>query len=159
MPPTAPRLRAGRAISTAAAVAAGLTLSGCGFLPVVLFDPGADSPYRLEVGDCLLTEFTDDEVDRVNTVDCTDPHRAEVYAITTLDDGDFPGLAKVKETAEDICREEFLWFVNVDYDDSELEFSLLHPSEQSWNVFNDRQVTCVIIDPRGTTGSLKGANR
>ncbi|CAM3570399.1 septum formation family protein [Nocardiopsis gilva] len=151
MPAVIPRSRAGRGVAVAAVVMASVSLSGCGLLMGNAFD--------IEVGECLASVPKDGEVFDVETIDCAESHEGEVYANVTLDDGEFPGLEKIGKMVDTRCREEFESFVGIGFDDSELDFTSLHPTEESWNTWDDRQVTCIVIDPKGTTGSLKGAER
>ncbi|GAA1988404.1 hypothetical protein GCM10009799_12580 [Nocardiopsis rhodophaea] len=146
-----PRIPTGRGVAAATLATAAVSLSGCGFLMGNAFD--------IEVGECLASVPQDGEVFNVETIDCAETHEGEVYANVTLDDGDFPGVKKIEKTVDARCSEEFESFVGIGYNDSELEFTSLYPTEESWNTWDDRQVTCIIADPEGTTGSLKGAER
>ncbi|GGC03248.1 septum formation family protein [Cellulomonas carbonis] len=163
-----------------AALAAASTLvlmtSGCAVADLL---GGADEPVRdasgeiveaadadafsIRVGDCLETteafaEAT--EVESVPTVPCGDPHDAEVYATTLLDDGDFPGDEAVAKKADELCYGEFEAFVGLPYEDSALDFTMLYPSEQSWDLMDDREVVCILVDlDGGVTGSMAAAGR
>jgi Septum formation/Protein of unknown function (DUF2510) len=114
----------------------------------------------LEVGDCLANQNESEAVIvGVDTVPCSEPHGAEVYAVVTLPEGDFPGDEAIVTQTEDVCVAQFEDFVGLPYAESVLEFSYLYPSEESWNV-GDRRVTCSVVDLAGdTTGTLANANR
>ncbi|GAA1988312.1 hypothetical protein GCM10009799_12460 [Nocardiopsis rhodophaea] len=125
----------------------------------IYFASTADRPSDLEVGDCLLRDPMDDALHDVEIVDCSETHEAEVYASATMDDGEYPGQRKVEEMVRDICVEEFAWFIHIAPSESELDYFAFHPTETMWNLFDYRQITCIAVDPEGTTGSLVGANR
>jgi hypothetical protein len=114
----------------------------------------------LEVGDCLADQYEgEEEIFTVQTVPCSEPHGAEIYAAVTLPEGDFPGDEALSAQAVDACVAEFEDFVGLSYAESVLEFSYLYPSEKSWNA-GDRVVTCSVVDLAGdTTGTLADANR
>ena len=114
----------------------------------------------LEVGDCLAEPPGGEEVIfTVDTVSCSEPHGAEVYAVVTLPEGDFPGDEAVAAQAAEVCAAEFEGFVGLPYAESVLEFSYLYPYEKGWNA-GERVVTCSVVDLAGdTTGTLADANR
>ena len=82
------------------------------------------------------------------TVDCSEPHRYEVYAVSTLDGPrTFPGEATVDEAAQHECYLQFE--SNVGYPAEELppdvKVLYLQPSESSWNDEADRDVECLLV--------------
>lgn len=117
--------------------------------------------FDLTVGDCMVEDLgMGDSVEGDQlTVDCADPHLAEAYAAKDVEGRTFPGEAEVSDAADEFCAEAFDSFVGIDYNDSELEISMLMPTAQSWRG-GDREILCLVVDPAGdTTGTLRGANR
>jgi hypothetical protein len=116
----------------------------------------------LEVGDCFADiPKVEEEViyNSIDTVSCSEPHGAEIYAVVGLPEGDFPGDEAVLAQAVEVCGAEFEGFVGLPYEESVLEFSYLYPTEESWDA-GDRSVTCSVVDLAGdTTGTLADANR
>ncbi|MBB6171261.1 hypothetical protein HNR23_001321 [Nocardiopsis mwathae] len=145
MPAVLPHPRLGRALTTAAAVTAGLALSGCGLL--------AGSAFDLKVGDCLATVPDGEEINDADTIDCAEPHEAEVYAEHQLSGDTYPGEKETDKEADSFCRSELEALID-DNDDAELSYTFLMPTEDSWNNMDDRAVTCMVVDLDGTTGSL-----
>jgi hypothetical protein len=126
----------------------------------VITKAGSISVFDLRPGDCL--EPDDDlsgDVEKINAVPCADPHTHEVFGVPEYPDdgGVYPGEAKIKEFADASCLEAFSEYTGTDYLDSDLFFSYLLPTIDSWNSGDDRQVTCVIVATGNEmTGSVKG---
>ncbi|MFC8922884.1 septum formation family protein [Cellulosimicrobium sp. NPDC057127] len=113
----------------------------------------------LAVGDCVSTTDLPDTVFTVPVVPCASDHQAEVYAITHLAAGDFPGDEGVQALAEDFCFEAFESYVGLPYEDSELYAWWFSPTEENWT-WGDRSVQCFLEPLSGTvTGTLEGAAR
>ena len=118
----------------------------------------ANSVMDLEVGDCLDSEaLSGDEVSSVETIECSEDHDAEIFGELVFDDGDYPGTDSVRTDAEAHCRDEFATFVGIDYESSEIYFTAMYPTEQSWDQADDRTALCVLLAPENVTGSLEGA--
>jgi hypothetical protein len=79
----------------------------------------------LEVGMCANLADLEGEVSSVPTVDCTEPHDAELTFIGQLNaDGvaEYPGVSEVRATVEQECAgESFTDYVGANYDDSEFD--------------------------------------
>ena len=91
------------------------------------------SASELEVGDCIVPpDVTSDEtvdVERVRTVDCSEPHDGEVVSVFELDGFTYPGDDVLFNRAFEQCPQE-----------SSLVF---YPTEESWSQ-GDREVACVL---------------
>jgi hypothetical protein len=96
------------------------------------------------VGDCF------NEVgDEFEVVSCTEPHYAEAYRIADHpDQAFFPGETRVADWAEPFCYSHFESYTGVEYQDSDLEFGYLYPTEGSWNA-GDREVICFVFNLSG----------
>jgi hypothetical protein len=140
--------RAAALIGAAGLVAA---LGACG---------SSDSVMNLAVGDCLSSsDLTNGTVETAPTINCSEPHDAEVYASTTLPDGDYPGTTAVQSSAEDFCLPAFEDFIGMAYVDSEFDVFPLSPSEAGWTSSDDREILCVVVSSTPVTGTLKGSAR
>ncbi len=66
-------------------------------------------------------------------------------------------MARLAETG---CVDAFRAFVGKPYLRSILEVTFLSPDSVNWRIADDREVTCFIGEPDGsTTGTLEGAKR
>jgi hypothetical protein len=124
-------------------------------------------PAKLRVGDCFNEPELDDlgateqfEVDLVSVVPCREPHDAEVYHSFQLTGGEYPGQTEIDRHAA-ACLREYKGFVGVGYTRSRLDFVYYFPTQQSWDLLDDRGIVCSIFDPvRGkVTGSFEGSRR
>lgn len=131
--------------------------------------PAGDTDiYDLSIGDCLndpVEAMPDEvvEVDSVESVDCAEPHEAEVYALADLPGdaaADFPGDDAVAQQADEICFGRFEDYVGAPYEESSLDYSYYLPTAQSWSG-GDREVACLAVDYDGEllTGSVAGSGR
>lgn len=163
-----------RALCTGgAAIVLAVALTGCSAINVFgnVGEPERDADsqeytssgqadvFSIKVGDCL-NETLGASVAEVPVVPCGDPHDQEVYAEFALPDGEWPRRDSISELTVDRCDADFRTFVGVRWDDSELDWYPLTPTEEGWNTIGDRLVQCVIYDPAGqVTGSLQAAGR
>ncbi|OLT46452.1 septum formation family protein [Cellulosimicrobium sp. CUA-896] len=114
---------------------------------------------ELAVGDCVVTTDLPDTVFTVPVVPCAADHHAEVFAITDLPAGDYPGEDDVEALAEEFCFEAFESYVGLPYEESELYAWWFSPTEDNWT-WGDHSVQCIVEPLRGTvTGTLEGAAR
>ena len=127
----------------------------------VIFAEDEKDVFSLTVGDCFDDPPTGSELQTVETVECSGPHDAEVYAeFDSAEDGAYPGDGDMQAEAEQGCIERFEDFVGIAPETSELGIVYLHPTEDSWDGIDDRQITCVVTDPSGSnSGTLEGAAR
>lgn len=129
-------------------------------------DEGAESPDledvpTAEVGACLnLVDLmgADGGVSELPTVDCTAEHDAQVFALVTLPDGEYPGEESLTTSISELCSAEFEAFVGTAPADSALELDGLGPSPESWAV-GDREIVCLAFyaDLSTTTESFEGS--
>lgn len=115
--------------------------------------------FEVRVGDCLGDFDDSGQVTEVSLTPCEDEHGQQAYAATELPDGDFPGEDAFRAEAGEVCVTEFETFVGLPYAESELDYTWLQPTEESWEQ-GDRELVCLVYDPAGpVTGSLEGAGR
>lgn len=128
------------------------TATGCG---------GDDDVTAVEQGDCLNAAALEENaaVSDVTVIDCADLHDAEVFAELTLDDQEFPGEAALQTRALELCRPLFEEFVGLPYDESELYYSALTPTQEGWEQARDRKALCILLSDEPVADTLKGAMR
>lgn len=128
-----------------------------------IIDSGTIALGSLREGDCVNLPASFDEVSSFEGVDCDAPHDGQVLGLFELDDsGGFPGADVVVDEGEDRCVEQFESFVGVSYADSALFIEVFVPTEESWEMLDDRGVICVVVPEEGEaqiTGDLRGSNR
>ncbi len=126
------------------------------------------NPYDMEVGGCFnsyLTVLGDNQFQELTTVvDCTAPHDGEVYFKVFHPAGagePYPGPDEMFDWAEGHCYEQFERFVGQEYELSELDIGILHPTEITWSdpIGRHREVTCYVEAWRGgrLLGSMRGS--
>lgn len=105
------------------------------------------SVFELNIGDCLnLPEGN--EVADVETVDCAEPHRAEVFALPQLGadaDAPYPGQEALVTEGQERCVEAFEAYVGRPYSESSIFSTALTPSQQSWESAGDREIVCLLV--------------
>lgn len=112
---------------------------------------------EFEVGQCLngiLDAGT--EVGDLPVVGCDKEHEGEVYAIEETSIEEFDAVA-IDEAANTFCVGKFEEYVGLAYEESQLFYTYLIPSAESWDA-GDRETVCIVMPAEDTTtGSLKGA--
>jgi len=115
-------------------------------------DPGIDPDAvpdtgieELTVGDCFSfggADATAEEVSMVDLRSCDEEHQNEVYLQDELTDADaYPGDEETAAEADDLCYGAFEGFIGLPWEESEVEYLYLTPTEQSWGQ-GDRSVLC-----------------
>lgn len=173
--------RTSRALAlTGAALALGLSLSGCSAINGLIGGGDAQRDeegnvteqanidvFSLKVGDCMPASDNSGEITDLDVVPCGEPHVDEVFYEFELADGDLPTDDEIMAEVEAECVPAFGEFVGTDYFESTLDFWWITPTQDTWTQMNDRVVQCVIYqpDPADETGetqleltaSLKGS--
>ena len=177
----------GRGMAIAALVIDGVILLGTVAIVVLVYAVGgaaleaADTSKTSEVtaagdvnardirdGDCVndnaLSQLKEGEqypvTQRVGVVPCSRAHVFEVFHDFELPDGDFPGQKAVTTAADRGCLGAFEDFVGVRPAKSELEVFYYFPQRRSWQLLDDRAVTCLVTAPEGQVrGSLEDSRR
>ena len=124
--------------------------------PVTTAPSTAISATELQVGDCLndLTNSTD--VSSLPSVDCTQPHEGEVFAVFDLPPGPYPGAAGVDDLVSKGCNARLAEYSPGAPSDDAVGLFSVYPLEQNWER-GDREVVCIAKATSGTTtGSIKG---
>lgn len=115
-----------------------------------------------EIGTCLdFGDSIDAEVTELPAVPCGEPHTHEIFAIELSEAETYPGLEALEADAQAKCLGAFEDYVGVSAFDSELFFSWLVPTLNSWDREDDRQIVCVIGEGNGAplVGTVRGIAR
>ncbi|GAA4601476.1 hypothetical protein BJY16_003898 [Actinoplanes octamycinicus] len=115
-------------------------------------DPDDVRTDKLRPGDCIATITDEDTVYDMPVISCAQPHQGEVYSVTTMAAGTFPGDKAVETEAENRCGDKLDPYAIGKFKDA--EFYYIFPSRRSWT--SDRSITCIAVAPdNGTyTGSM-----
>ena len=113
------------------------------------------SVMHMRVGQCIVLP-EGETATTVETTGCTREHDAEVFYVTSADDGDFPGEAALNNAAEKACISNFKDYVGSHYVTSTLDATWMLPTRDSW-AQNDRSITCLArpLDHSKLTKSVK----
>lgn len=115
---------------------------------------------HMRVGQCILLP-EDKSATTATTIDktsCTREHDAEVFALASAPDGDFPGAEALNRQAETECISAFDAYVGSDYLTSTIDATWMIPTKDSW-AQNDRSIVCLArpLDHSKLTSSVKGS--
>jgi hypothetical protein len=119
-----------------------------------LWGPGVLSSFNLTKGVCLAAEADLDAM-LVPSVPCTEPHGFEVISWTALwaAGADHPGDQAVRTDAEAFCQEQLDLLVGAEQAGG-IDLTALRPSESSWTLHGDREVSCVVVLAEPAAGTL-----
>jgi hypothetical protein len=107
----------------------------------------------LAVGNCIADVPTSARVVSLPTVDCSEPHGGEVYAVLTMPDGDYPGAETIDEW-QSKCPDALAEYSPAAMLDDAVGVYVLYPTQETWDT-GDRAVTCIAtLDPK-RSGTLK----
>lgn len=130
----------------------GIGLAAVGILLGFFFSTEGESG-SIEVdanaGECLLLESDGFVVTGTTTVDCAEPHDAEVYLKGTFPESSFPGDTYLAEEADVTCLGAFEGYVGTPYADSIYYYDWLVPTEDAWDD-GDRELLCTIVSGDGS---------
>lgn len=134
-------------------VVVGGLLAGCGLLD--------EEVPTAEVGECVTNDVeTGGLVSELDTVSCTETHKAELYDKFDLEGDSFPGAEEVNSQAQEGCQSAFEDYVGTPAGESEIFFTAVTPTEETWNEADDREVLCFAFLPGGDlTESVEGSER
>ncbi len=112
---------------------------------------------QLQVGDCLKGfGNAKKNVSEVRVIPCKKPHKFQIFAIENLELAEY-GVGPMDKAADQICMKRFKKFTGISYDDSDLVFGYLVPTEDGWDL-GDREVTCYLsmYNHKKLKGTAKG---
>jgi hypothetical protein len=116
------------------------------------------------VGTCLdFEQAPEATVERLPVVDCNETHTHEIYFVPRVtDEAVYPGFEALEAIAQARCLGAFEEYVGVSPFESELFFSWLLPTLNTWEREDDREIICVIGEGNGgplPPGSVRNADR
>jgi len=99
--------------------------------------------FGIEVGHCLRgIDFG--LITSAQDVSCDRSHQYEVYHAYNFPDGAFPGDTIIETEADTVCIDAFEPFVGIAYADSVYGYTVIQPTQQTWDKLGDREVLCLI---------------
>ena len=126
--------------------------------PQPVLDVGDD-----RVGTCLAFDVnTSASVTELPKVDsCTVEHTHEIYSVVDSTAEVYPGFEQLEAEAQASCFAGFQEYVGISPFDSELFYSWLVPTLDTWENDDDREIICVAGSANGgpLTESIKGIAR
>ncbi|MCX6396105.1 MAG: septum formation family protein [Propionibacteriales bacterium] len=120
---------------------------------------GVISANDIRVGDCLVKGVSDTVISTIEITRCTEPHRGEVFAVFSVNEGEDPTQDSIDTLAADGCEARFADYVGVPFDKSALVGTYISPDKDAV-ALND-EVACVVsvAGDAPSTGSVKGSGR
>lgn len=113
---------------------------------------------NLQIGECFNASDADLRakvpLSSVETVDCEETHNSEIFAVREIKADSYPGAEKLAAEAAGWCPRAFEEYTGTGYNDSDAGIYPLAPSENSWNRFDDRTLSCVALTIPAQKGSL-----
>jgi len=145
----------GRGLAIAGLILSGLWVVIGGAVVAVLLLVGNDRVIAtdVKVGSCIADVPTSERVVTLPTVDCTEPHGGEVYAVLTMPDGEYPGAATIDEW-QSKCPDELATYSPEAMLDDTVGVYVLYPTQETWDT-GDRAVTCIATLEPKRIGTLK----
>lgn len=123
--------------------------------------------FDLDPGDCFntsaVTDLTADAQPVTRVVDCARAHESEVYLqrnFPAAADEPFPGDEELQRWAEERCYNDFEDFTGREYELSDLEIGVVHPTFTTWTGPGlHREITCFVyaVAGGGLQGSMAGS--
>jgi hypothetical protein len=115
-----------------------------------IVESGEISVFNLQPGDCLADlNFSNEEVEQSVGVPCTEAHRFEVFAETTIKGLDGFSQEAIFAEADDFCGSRFDEYVGIPVNDTTLFVGYLYPTRESW-ANGDNEVTCYLSNESET---------
>ncbi|MGI9018368.1 MAG: septum formation family protein [Euzebya sp.] len=123
----------------------------------------ACSPQALAftIGECVNVP-DGNEINEYETVDCAQAHDSEVFALPQRPEGAddaYPGQEALQTFAAERCQSEFESYVGTPYEQSAFYYTVLVPSQDSWDQAEDREIVCLLVgdlQDDGTFSQLEG---
>jgi hypothetical protein len=126
------------------------------------------SVFTLRQGECMNDASASDAIDgdtdsveQVRKRPCSEPHKYEIYHVHRVEDAQYPGQAAIETLSEKVCLENFVSFVGREYEESDLNYQMLWPTQSGWDEENDREIVCMLstMDDSMLVGSMRDSKR
>ena len=114
----------------------------------------------LKVGDCFddsAEMISGEEITRVPSVPCSEPHDNEVFHVTNYSGSSY-SFDAISDFADRVCFSAFEPYVGRSYATSIIDFTWFVPTPDSWTR-GDREVTCIAfhMNLEKLRGSVRGS--
>ena len=156
--------RGGKGLAIAGIVLGAVSLVLGALIVVILAFGSSDDEFAIteaRPGDCIdLATQSGTSIETYTPRDCDVDHELEVVGIVTAQDGPYPGQQTLDDLADERCRDLFLRYVGIEFDDSELAMQPLLPTREAW-ADGDHEIACVVQTDSGgpLTESVRGSRR
>lgn len=138
-------------------------LAGFGVWAAIASEIAGTTDVRsVDVGDCVdLPDEGDENVFRLTTRSCDEPHEAEVFSVGDLGDGSepYPGQTEVDRLIFEACTADFADYVGINYDASELLVFQIYPGQVNWKVDQEYSCLAYLPDRAPLTETVRGSTR
>ena len=124
------------------ATLAGSVVAGCG---------GEATSLEAAARQCFRDPEDVTRATSLDRVECKEAHDSEVISVFLLDGDGFPGEEEVQAEASRRCTEDFFEYVGSTVEESELELSMIAPTQETWDEEDDREVVCWVTMADGST--------
>lgn len=114
------------------------------------------------IGQCLLFDETvDEQITELPTTECATDHSHEIFAVVSSVEPAYPGFEALEDFAQVSCLGEFERYIGISPFDSELFYSWIVPTLDSWENEKDREVLCLAGNFNGQPldATVKGSER
>lgn len=155
-PPPPPQKNSRKALYWVIGIVVGLgvLVVVAGVVIYMVIGKGVVTATDVKVGDCLKEIPNDTRVLTVSTIECTQSHAGEVFAVLQMPDGKFPGQPAIEKYA-DRCSPELANYAPDAMTDDTVQLYVLYPTAETWEQ-GDRAVTCIATLDPPRTGTIKG---
>jgi len=110
-----------------------------------IIEAGEVGVFRIRLGDCLTSLPFDTTLESARAVPCSEPHIYEVvgaFNVPGAPGAPYPGDTRMEQYAVQ-CVSEFEKYVGARFQYSQYTVeSYIHPSEESWDQLDDREILC-----------------
>jgi hypothetical protein len=124
---------------------------------------GTTAVEDLKVGQCVdLPDEGDDEVSRLDTRSCDEPHDAEVFSVGELGDGNdpYPGERDIDRLIAEQCIPDFEAYIGTPYRPrGELDVFRIYPVESDWDQYQGYQCLVFLTSEEQLTETLEDSGR
>lgn len=117
---------------------------------------GTSPATGLRVGQCFDAAGAVETSDKVKPLSCTARHDSEVFARVTVPTSTDSSGRETYDRADLACLSRFAGYVGDEYNDSDLDFDVLTPSQQAY-VAGDRTALCYVTSDDEISSSVRGS--
>ena len=108
-----------------------------------------DDNVDLRVGDCFNLKNPYAEIEHVKKVPCKTEHEFELFYVGAISNTWNRARPAIRDYLIDYCEPAFSDYIGKAFDDSELDYDWLVPTEDAWRS-GDRTVHCAAYDPNNS---------